>query len=87
MESNVESIINEYCAYTPYASEIGDAAYAYGSEVAKKAFEDGKNSYEVMFVVIDNITSAFAVQRATYGMKVRKEKREHKNKLEEECKK
>ena len=79
----MESIINEYCAYTPYASEIGDAAYAYGSEVAKKAFEDGKNSYEVMFVVIDNITSAFAVQRATYGMKVRKEKENTKTSANE----
>ncbi|NCD12783.1 MAG: hypothetical protein EOL93_09560 [Epsilonproteobacteria bacterium] len=73
----MKSIINEYCAYTPYASEIGDAAYDYGSEVAKKAFEDGKNSYEVMCIVVDNIMSAFAVQRATYGMKVRKGKEQN----------
>ena len=70
-----ESVINEYCAYTPYAAKIGDGAYDYGSSVAKKAFEDGKNSYEVMCIVVDNIMSAFAVQRAQHGSIVRKEKR------------
>ena len=71
----MESIINEYCAYAEYAAKIGDEAYSYGSEVAQKAFADSKNSHEVMCIVIENIISAFAVQRIQYGTKVRKEKR------------
>ena len=69
----MESIINEYCAYTEYAAKIGDEAYAYGSAVAQKAIADGKNPYEVMGIVVDNIMSAFAVQRIKYGTQVRKE--------------
>lgn len=68
----METIINEYCAYTEYAAKIGEEAYAYGSEVAQKAFADGKNPYEVMGIVVDNIMSAFGTQRVQYGMRVRK---------------
>ena len=67
----MQSIINEYCAYTEYAAKIGEEAYAYGSEVAQKAIADGKNPYEVMGIVVDNIMSAFATQRVEYGMRIR----------------
>ena len=70
----METIINEYCAYTEYAAKIGDEAYAYGSKVAEKAIADGKNQYEVMGIVVDNIMSAFATQRVKYGTQVRKGK-------------
>ena len=67
----MQTIINEYCAYTEYAGDVADDAYEYGSAVAKKAIADGKNPYEVMGIVLDNIMSAFAVHRIKYGTQVR----------------
>ena len=68
----METIINEYCAYTEYAGKVADDAYKYGSAMAQKAIADGNNIYEVESVVIDNIMSAFAVHRIKYGMQVRR---------------
>ena len=67
----METIINEYCAYTEYAGKVADDAYKYGSAMAQKAIADGKNPYEVMGIVLDNIMSAFAVHRIKYGTQVR----------------
>ena len=74
----MESVINKYIAYEPYASEVGEIGYKLGIEIAEKAIKDGKNPYEVMYVLIDNIASGFAVARVRHGTSVRMEERRNK---------